>query len=1038
MPEILDIIVRARGARTVARDLAKISSAAAAGSVSLNTLSASTARAGAASGAAAGKFTLGAAGATRLGAASAIAATSLTSLAAAAGIAGGAIAVAFGLPLVAAVKIAGDFEASMNRVQNVSRATPEEMVKISDAAKELGITTAFSASQAADGFELLSKAGFDVETQLQSITPALNLAAAGQLELGQSAGIVTGIIAGFGLKVEDIGDAADILTRTSQTSKATIEGLGQAFSFVAPKARELGISFIDVNVALGALNNAGVPAQRAGRGLQRMLSNLTNSTPQAKKALEALKVSVFDNKGAFIGLLPLVQKLRVATKDLTAEARAAVLGDIFTEQGGRAAGALISQGDAIAGLKTKISDFQGAAQSAADTILKGLNGSLREMSSAVQGAGIAVGEHLLAPVEFVVDGITILFRVIASLPQPIQTLIGFVLSAGTAFGVLTLALAAAAFASAAFARLQASQAILAMRGMAASALTAAGGITTLKVSMLVPTWAGFTAAMTGVGAALTRVAAAAKLALVSLGVVGAIALGVVAAFAALVIARNDVVAFGEAHTTLSDIATVVWGDIISVFSDAEDAQKKLSATTETEIDKMNRSFMDLSLGEQILKVYDKIELATRIIFRVLSEYFSRLTDPILSPFRTLAAVIVNLPKLLSDPGNAGELFGKILAENVFVGFRSTDINALIEEEMAQAPASKVLGSTSTVKRAAALTAGRKGGDGDGPQTDGTKTLPGTETIDLLTGAQERQKTALDALRQSANGLTPTMISLAKAQMTLRDAVAEGSISAAEADRIYKSIGENTFNQLLGQIDPVSAALSQQRVMLDSLAVAAAAGSISLERLAEAQGLVRAKTDENLLGMSEVTEKFTSTEALSKGVQEGFKGFGESLGTEFEIISQGTHNLLGSGMDALNDFLTTGKFAFKSFALGAVKEIQKIITQILIMKAIKAIGQSFGGGVPGVDGAAAGGGAMKAGETFLVGEKGPELFTAPRSGQVVPNDQLGSMGAAPSVNVSVVNVDDTSGIPEVMKTKEGEDAIMNVIQRNPGKLRQMIS
>lgn len=51
-----------------------------------------------------------------------------------------------------------------------------------------------------------------------------------------------------------------------------------------------------------------------------------------------------------------------------------------------------------------------------------------------------------------------------------------------------------------------------------------------------------------------------------------------------------------------------------------------------------------------------------------------------------------------------------------------------------------------------------------------------------------------------------------------------------------------------------------------------------------------------------------------------------------------------------------------------------------------IGAGVGGAIP-----RAGGGPVQAGKSFMVGEKGPELFTPGRSGQITPNSAMGSMG-----------------------------------------------
>lgn len=55
------------------------------------------------------------------------------------------------------------------------------------------------------------------------------------------------------------------------------------------------------------------------------------------------------------------------------------------------------------------------------------------------------------------------------------------------------------------------------------------------------------------------------------------------------------------------------------------------------------------------------------------------------------------------------------------------------------------------------------------------------------------------------------------------------------------------------------------------------------------------------------------------------------------------------------------------------------------------GTGFGGGH-------AEGGTVRAGVTYLVGENGPELYTASRSGYIVPNDELGGGGTTVNVNI----------------------------------------
>lgn len=61
------------------------------------------------------------------------------------------------------------------------------------------------------------------------------------------------------------------------------------------------------------------------------------------------------------------------------------------------------------------------------------------------------------------------------------------------------------------------------------------------------------------------------------------------------------------------------------------------------------------------------------------------------------------------------------------------------------------------------------------------------------------------------------------------------------------------------------------------------------------------------------------------------------------------------------------------------------------------------GVGGMGGARAGGGPVAAGKTYLVGENGPELFTAKSNGQIIPNGGTASVGGGGNINIQTVIV-----------------------------------
>ena len=64
------------------------------------------------------------------------------------------------------LRTAGDFEASMNRVGAALGATEDEFATLRGLAREMGGTTRFSATEAADAIEVLAKNGLDASNIL--------------------------------------------------------------------------------------------------------------------------------------------------------------------------------------------------------------------------------------------------------------------------------------------------------------------------------------------------------------------------------------------------------------------------------------------------------------------------------------------------------------------------------------------------------------------------------------------------------------------------------------------------------------------------------------------------------------------------------------------------------------------------------------------------------------------------------------------------------------------------------------------------------
>lgn len=184
------------------------------------------------------------------------------------------------------------FEKTMSAVQAVSGATSVQFQRMSDLARQLGATTAFSASQAAEGLKFLSMAGFSTAESMASLETTLRLAQAGTIDLGRSADIMSNIMRAMNIEAEESGRVGDVLSTAMAGSNTSIEQLGDAFKYAGGIAGSLGLSLEETTAALSTLSNAGLQASMAGTGLRQVLVKLANPSNAMKEVLAGVGISV--------------------------------------------------------------------------------------------------------------------------------------------------------------------------------------------------------------------------------------------------------------------------------------------------------------------------------------------------------------------------------------------------------------------------------------------------------------------------------------------------------------------------------------------------------------------------------------------------------------------------------------------------------------------------------------------------------------------------------------------------------------------------
>ena len=296
-----------------------------------------------------------------------------------------------------AIRTASDFQSSMNMVGAVTKTTgTPAFEKLNDLAKELGATTRFSASEAAEGMKFLGMATGDANMVMESIPKTLELAAAAQIDLATASDIVTNIMSGYGKKASELGAVNDVLVNAFTSSNVNLQQLGESFKYAGAVAKGAGFSFKDTATFLGMLGSAGIQGSMAGTALKNVISVLESPTKKERKEMQRLGVAFDDlyitfeeggrQKKKLKPLMEILEKFREV--GLTSGEAL----EIFAMRGGPGMAALLGQGKTSLTKLRSALDETGTAARIAKVMMSGLPGALKLVASTFEAVQIAITE----------------------------------------------------------------------------------------------------------------------------------------------------------------------------------------------------------------------------------------------------------------------------------------------------------------------------------------------------------------------------------------------------------------------------------------------------------------------------------------------------------------------------------------------------------------------------------------------------------------------------------------------------------------------
>jgi TP901 family phage tail tape measure protein len=327
----------------------------------------------------------------------------------------GAGAVAAGKWVKDSLNVYSEYEDAMKQVQATMGLTgiegEEAFKKLSEAAKEAGASTRFTASESAEALNYLALAGYDADKAIAALPGVLTLAAAGDMDLARASDLVTDSMAALGLETSQMGMYMDMMAKTSQKSNTNVQQLGEGILVAGATMKNAGQELDTLNVMLGVLANRGIKGSEGGTKLRNIIMSLTSPTSAAAKELDALGVSITDSSGNIREMNDIFEDLNGKLSGLTESDKMNALSNIFNKQDIAGVNALLAgTGEEMNNLYSELAKAEGAAQQMSETMESGLAGSVRSLKSAYEGLQIVIGEQFSGIAQDAVGEVTSLVR----------------------------------------------------------------------------------------------------------------------------------------------------------------------------------------------------------------------------------------------------------------------------------------------------------------------------------------------------------------------------------------------------------------------------------------------------------------------------------------------------------------------------------------------------------------------------------------------------------------------------------------------------
>lgn len=273
---------------------------------------------------------------------------------------------------------------------------------LSDKAKNIGLTTEYTATQAAEAFRLLGAAGFNAGQTIAASSGLMDMATAAEIDLNTATIASANALAVFNLKTKDsiqlqknMARVSDVMVAAVNAATLETEDYLETMKTGGPVFASLNRPIEEFAAMTAILAESGIKGSMAGTTLKNAILRLIAPVGEGRDALKALGINAADSMGELKPMQQIIQEIATAQKGRVTTEKAAAINAIFGRHAVSGMLGVMEKGPAAIDEMVKaMENATGGTKDMATMMRDTSEVRIKLMQSAIEGLQLSIFEGL--------------------------------------------------------------------------------------------------------------------------------------------------------------------------------------------------------------------------------------------------------------------------------------------------------------------------------------------------------------------------------------------------------------------------------------------------------------------------------------------------------------------------------------------------------------------------------------------------------------------------------------------------------------------